>query len=389
MNNHEVAEEMMEGTASSSPAVLAEAMRAEVVESRHLGHVVVVDGEGDLVASLGDPSLMAYLRSAAKPFQAIPLLTSGAAERFGFTDREVALACGSHGGEPMHVETVFSMLGKIGLNPSALQCGLHEPYDPAAKQALKEEGEQPSLLHNNCSGKHAGMLALAIHLGADVESYLELGHPVQHRILETIAAFAGVPEKEIIAGPDGCGVPTFAVPLQAMARMFAHLVRPPEHMAVEIKQACDHIVRAMMAHPEMVAGTAEGESLDTGLMQSKPGAFVSKEGAEGVFAAAILPGDAWPSGLGIVVNVEDGDLGRRARGPIAVELLRQLGLLEGADENRLEPYVTIPLTNHLEEIVGEVRPSFRLPLTRDLSEAVSPGASESENGVGSTTPVLE
>src|SRR5918911_4219839 len=148
-----------------SAPVLVEVTRGEIVESRHRGHIVAVDGAGNLIAQLGVPETLTYLRSSAKPFQAIPLVESGAADRFGFTEKEIALACGSHYGEAIHTETVASMLSKIGLDASALQCGAHEPLNPEAARVLRERGEPPTALHNNCSGKHSGMLALAVHLG--------------------------------------------------------------------------------------------------------------------------------------------------------------------------------------------------------------------------------
>ena len=150
---------------------LVEVKRGSITESRHRGHIVVVDPDGNIIASLGAPENVTYLRSSAKPFQALPLLISGAAERFGFTDREVALACGSHNGEPIHTELAASMLRKIGLGPEALHCGAHEPYGVEAALELRTRGEQPNVLHNNCSGKHAGMLALALHLEAPIDNY--------------------------------------------------------------------------------------------------------------------------------------------------------------------------------------------------------------------------
>src|SRR6476620_13699 len=158
---------------------LVEVRRGSITESRHRGHIVAVEPDGNIVASLGAPHNVTFLRSSAKPFQALPLLLTGAADHFGFTEREVALACASHNGEPIHTEVAASMLKKIGLGPEALKCGVHEPYSVAEANKLKEKGEQPNVLQNNCSGKHAGMLALALHLGAPIETYDEATNPVQ------------------------------------------------------------------------------------------------------------------------------------------------------------------------------------------------------------------
>src|SRR5204862_3607225 len=157
---------------------LVEVRRGGLTESRHRGHIVAAEPDGKIVASLGSPQTVTFLRSSSKPFQALPVLVSGAADRFGFTDREVAIACASHNGEPIHTELVASMLRKIGLGPEALKCGIHEPYSAEVARELRERGEAPTVLHNNCSGKHAGMLAVALHLGAPIETYYKPEHPV-------------------------------------------------------------------------------------------------------------------------------------------------------------------------------------------------------------------
>src|SRR5918997_3987597 len=174
------------------PAPLVEVWRGGVVESRHRGHVAAVDGEGRLVARLGEPETVTYLRSSAKPHQAVPLVASGAADRFGLTQPEIAVACGSHSGQPVHEETVAAMLRKIGLGESALKCGAHEPFDRETALGMRRRNEPPRVLQNNCSGKHTGMLALALHLGATVETYDQPENPVQQTILETVARFSGL-----------------------------------------------------------------------------------------------------------------------------------------------------------------------------------------------------
>src|SRR5438045_903097 len=220
-----------------APALLVEVRRGRIVESRHRGHVVACEPAGQEVARLGAPEMVTYLRSSAKPFQSMPLVAAGAAERFGFTAREVAIACGSHSGEPVHEATVAGMLSKIGLDESALKCGVHEPFNREVANAMRERGEPFRVLQNNCSGKHAGLLALALHLGAPIETYDQLDNPVQQAIAEIVAQFAGVARAELAIGVDGCGVPVFGVSVAAMALMYARLVVPSADYAEATRAA--------------------------------------------------------------------------------------------------------------------------------------------------------
>src|SRR5687768_2159861 len=196
---------------------LVEVKRGSITESRHRGHIVAVEPDGTIVASLGFPPTVTFPRSSAKPFQALPLLVTGAADRFGFTDREVALACGSHNGEPIHTELAASMLRKIGLGPEALKCGTHEPYGAEAALELRSRREQPNALHNNCSGKHAGMLAVAVHLDAAIENYDSPENPVQKAIADAMSKFSDVAVTDMVVGVDGCGAPIFGITMKAMA----------------------------------------------------------------------------------------------------------------------------------------------------------------------------
>src|SRR5215210_3694346 len=214
----------MRAEESSGPAPLVEVTRGTITESCHRGHVVAVAGDGRVVACLGTPEKVTYPRSASKPHQAIPLVSSGAADHFRLDEREIAIACGSHSGEPMHTEVVARMLRKIGLDESALKCGAHEPYSKKTAKELRERGERPGPLHNNCSGKHAGMLALALHLGAPVEGYDDPSGPVQRAVGRVIEQFSDTPLKDMAVGTDGCGVPSFGVAVRAMAVMAARLV---------------------------------------------------------------------------------------------------------------------------------------------------------------------
>jgi L-asparaginase II len=336
---------------------LVEVKRGSITESRHRGHIVAVEPGGTIVASLGFPQYVTFLRSSAKPFQALPLLVSGAADRFGFTDREVALACGSHNGEPMHTELAASMLRKIGLGPEALKCGAHEPYGAEAALELRSRGEEPNVLHNNCSGKHAGMLAVAIHLGAPTENYDSPENPVQKAIADTVAQFSGVPVTDMAVGVDGCGAPIFGITVNAMALAYARLVSPPTNFDQATRDACERVVRVMSAYPELIGGTSD--RLDTELMRAAPGRLISKVGADGVYTAGVLPCEEWPQGLGLALKIEDGD-DKRARPPVAIESLRQLGVLRDESLEAVSRFAFFPVRNRRGDLVGEVTASFKL-----------------------------
>jgi L-asparaginase II len=336
---------------------LVEVKRGSITESRHRGHIVVIEPDGNVVALLGAPHDVTFLRSSAKPFQALPLLVSGAAERFGFTDREVALACGSHNGEPIHTELAASMLRKIGLGPEALKCGAHEPYSPEIAQALRDSGEQPNALHNNCSGKHAGMLAVAVHLGAAIDNYVSPENPVQKLIIESVSQFSGVAVTDMAVGVDGCAAPIFGITIKAMALAYARLVSPPASFDKSVRDACKRITRVMNAYPELIGGTSD--RLDTEIMRAAPRRLISKVGAEGVYTAGINPCEEWPRGLGLALKIEDGD-DKRARPTVVIESLRQLGVLRDESLEAMTKYAFFPVKNRRGDSVGEIRASFRL-----------------------------
>ncbi|HXD32771.1 MAG TPA: asparaginase [Pyrinomonadaceae bacterium] len=347
----------MDHSAVPAAAQLVEVNRGQITESRHRGHIAAVDGEGNLIASAGDPDSITYLRSSAKPFQTIPLLTSGAADRFGFTEQEVALACASHSGEPIHVELAAAMLNKIGLEPSALKCGVHEPFSAAETRKLREQGKPPNVLQNNCSGKHAGMLAQALHLNAPAETYDDPVNPVQVAIREVIGKFCGcADDNELAVGVDGCGVPVFGMAMTTMARMYARLVCPA-NFDERTTVACKRIVAAMTSYPELIGGTSE--RLDTEIMKAGGGRLISKVGAEGVYTVGVLPCEEWPSGLGLSLKIEDGD-DSRARPTVVIEALRQLGVLREESLSAVQQFARFPVKNRRGDVVGEVRPAFTL-----------------------------
>ena len=338
--------------------ILATAIRGETVESIHRGHLIIIDGDCEIVAQIGNPETITFWRSSAKPFQALPFILSGAATHFGFSEKEIALACGSHSGEDYHIETAERMLERAGFGEADLHCGAHLPFDEKTAEQMICSGEKPNQLFNNCSGKHAAMLALAKHIGANVETYEQLENPVQQKVLEVVSVFTDTPENEIKIGIDGCALPNFALPISAMASAFARLVFPPKSFDDKLRDACRQTVSAMMDFPEMIGGTRR---LDTLIMQAAPGKIVSKIGAEGVYLAGVLPNEKWKKGLGIAFKIEDGD-DQRARAVVAIEILRQVGILNESNDEKLREYSPIIIKNRRDDIVGEIVHNFTLKL---------------------------
>ena len=336
-----------------SSEILAKVIRGETVESIHRGHLIVVDGEGETLFASGNPETITFWRSSAKSIQAVPFLKNGAAEAFGFSEKEIALVCGSHSGEEIHVRTAAQMLDKINLSEADLRCGIHLPFDEKRHEEMIKSGEQPNQLHNNCSGKHAAMLAFAKHAGADLQTYHSLENPVQQAILDCVTEFSDVSRDEIKIGIDGCAAPNFALPIRAMALSFARLVLPPKSFDDETREACRRIVSATISYPEMIGGSGR---LDTLIIQAAPGKLVSKIGAEGVYSAGVLPSPRWKTGLGIAFKIEDGD-DKRARAVVLIELLRQLDIF---DAETLKEFSPLAIKNRRDDTVGSVEASFRI-----------------------------
>lgn len=329
------------------PVILANVIRGETVESVHRGSIIAIDGHGEKILNLGSPETVTFFRSACKPFQAMPFVTSGACDAFGYSEEEVALACASHSGEQRHVRIAQLMLERAGLTEAHLRCGSHLPFNEKESERMLRAGEHPTQLHNNCSGKHAAMLATAKHIGADLATYDSLENPLQQEILKVIAQFSEMPVKKIKTGVDGCAAPNFALPLAAMAKSFMNFISPPEGFDDGVRSACRRLVSAMTNFPELIGGV---ERLDTMLMAAAPGKIISKVGADGVWLCAVLPDEKWPSGLSIALKIEDGD-DRRARPVVAVELLRQLGVLLPDDLAEVSPML---MKNRRGDVVGRV-----------------------------------
>ena len=321
--------------------VLVEITRGDLVESIHRGSVAVVDAKGGERLILGDVDSPVYSRSALKPVQAIPLIESGAAEAFRLDDEDIALACASHSGEPMHTKRVAAWLSRIGCTVADFACGPHRPVHEATATAMIRSGEKWTSLHNNCSGKHAGFMTDARHMGVAVKGYEQHDHPVQQRVEQTLKEMAGL-TGELPWGIDGCTVPNFAVPLRALARAMASIADPSGCPPARA-EAARRVVRAMTAYPELVAGTGRPCTL---MMRDNPRLAV-KTGAEGVYVA-IIP----ELGLGAAVKIDDG-AGRAAETAIAALLIR-LGVLprNGAAASAL---AHAPVPNTRGVIVGERR----------------------------------
>ncbi|MGI8812464.1 MAG: asparaginase [Pyrinomonadaceae bacterium] len=334
------------------PPILAEVIRGDTVESVHRGHVSVINGLGLEIASIGDPSIVTFFRSSAKPFQALPFILSGAADELGFTDDEIAMACASHSGEKMHTSIVANMLERLKLSEKDLRCGVHMPFYEKEAERMLKVGETPTQLHNNCSGKHAAMLAMAKQMGADISNYESPFNPVQKAILRSVSNFSGIPIGDIKCAVDGCAAPNFAISVSAMAQSFANLVNPAR-FDEDIQNACKRIVDAMIKYPKLIGGT---ERLDTMLMEAAPGKIVSKVGADGVWLCGVLPSEKYPTGLGIALKIEDGD-DLNSRPVVAIELLRQLGLFAPDTLPDLSP---MPIKNRRGDNVGEIAAVLKL-----------------------------
>jgi L-asparaginase II len=330
---------------SSSDPILVEVLRGEMVESRHCGAYAVVDAAGGVVLARGDVEHPVYARSAIKPLQALPLVETGAAARYGLSRKEIALACASHNGTPAVVDAVEAWLNRIGLSRDDLECGADPPIDSSAAQALVRAGQSPSALHNNCSGKHAGFLTTASHCGEPTRGYIGAQHPVQRRVLATLSFMTGLDLERAPHGTDGCGIPVIGIPLKAMARAMARLA-DPAGLAAERAAAAGRILEAMAAEFLIVAGasrfTREVMRVAAAMVRLKPG-------AEGVSCAA-LP----QHGLGIALKVDDG-AGRAADVAMGALLVR-LGMLDPAQASAIEAVLRPPVKNVVGLTVGELRP---------------------------------
>jgi len=333
------------------PPVAVLVRRGARVESQHRVAYAVADGDGRLLAAAGDVEREVFPRSAIKPLQALALVESGAADRFAVSERELALACASHSGEPEHIALVRAWLARLGVDPAAFECGAHPPLHTPSAQRLAAARRPPERVHNNCSGKHAGMITIARHLGAPIAGYSRADHPVQRLIGEVLCDLAGL---AALPAPaiDGCGVPTWPIPINRLATALARFAHPVGLPATRA-DACARLQAAMLAHPHLVAGT---DRACTEIMTVAPDVLV-KTGAEGVYAACLLK-----RRLGLVLKVEDG-AGRAA--PVALlALLRALGALDAKAAAALAGRMQPELRNHAGVVVGRIEPAVGWPALR-------------------------
>lgn len=331
------------------PEILITRSRGPVVECVHYGDVAVLDSSGDLIAVCGDPDTYTYFRSSAKPIQALNLIISGAAERFGIYDKELALVCASHYSEDEHLDTARSILAKAGLDESHLRCGKARSIKPEIAFAQSEQGILPQRIKSDCSGKHSGMLATCVHKGYALDSYLDPEHPLQKEIIAILSEVCDYPIERISIGVDGCGVPVFALPIRNMALAYARFA-VPERLPAPYREASKRIFRAMNAHPEMVSGTG---GFCTALMKATGGRMIGKVGAMGVYTIGIKD-----SGLGIALKIADGTPGMAQ--VAAMQVLSELGLLSEDEYRVLEPFHHPPVLNDEGSVVGEVKAVFSL-----------------------------
>ncbi len=327
--------------------------RGDRRESCHYGSLAVVDKDINLIASAGEPKTLTFWRSAAKPVQLLPVLTSGAAEHFGFTDEELAVMMASHSGEKCHRNQVKSILEKIGADKEDLTCGTHSPINKEARKNLYRNQAQPDVLHNNCSGKHAAMLSLCAYHDWSWKNYQQLEHPLQQLLLDYISRMSGYPRSKINTGIDGCGVIVYYIPLKNMAAAYARMINPVD-LSEDLAAACSRLVSVMSKHPRLVAGSKRfNTELLAGYSQKE---IMAKTGAEGIFCFAHR------SGWGAALKIYDGN--KRAIPPLVLESLAKLAKLNPASREGLEKYIRPVIKNHRDDEVGHIQSELNLKIMR-------------------------
>ena len=334
---------------------LIEVIRGKTVESVHYGSFAVAFSDGRQPIIIGNNTDHFFLRSSAKPFQALAFLENGGAEHFGLAENEIAIICSSHSGTDEHMRVLKQLQNKVEINEETLQCGLHPPLHQDTAKRMLTNGEALHNNRHNCSGKHTAMLAYAKMIGASMQTYLSPTHPVQQAILETFAEMCAFPLKLIQHGIDGCSAPVFAIPLSNAAQGYARLSDPRE-LRDGRKEACHMITRSMSAHPILVGGP---DRFDTNLIAYAQGGLIAKEGAEGYMAVSILPQKTRnDQGIGICLKISDGDPNRRAASLACLTILQQIGSISS---HMSESFQNLRVNNNWRGIeVGELRPSDHL-----------------------------
>lgn len=350
----------------SVPQPLLELIRGSIVESRHLGSIAIVDSNGTLLHSYGDPYTVAFLRSSAKPFQCLPFVEQGGVEFFGFTESELAISCASHETSQLHLDIVHSLQLKIGLDENQLLCGPHLPSDAKKLKEVIQQNIKPTPNFNNCSGKHTMMLAFAKMRGLSLDDYLDMKHPIQVDILNTISEMCMIDKNKIELGVDGCSAINFAMPLYNAALGMARFCDVNE-LTTSRAVACNKIISAMLAHPEMISNYGE---FDCELMKASNNKVITKRGAEGFQIIGIMPNVINKHGVGIAFKVEDGDSSgindnlvssSRVRPAVTLEILRQLNVLDDSELKSLSNFGPQKvLKNYAGLITGASKPIFEL-----------------------------
>ncbi|HLV10035.1 MAG TPA: asparaginase [Halanaerobiales bacterium] len=325
---------------------LVNVYRGDLVESVHYGKIVVVNTDGETLASTGNKEMLTYWRSAAKPFQAMAVILSGAATEFQISEQELAVISSSHSGEEEHIKIVRGILKKIGLTENDLKCGIHPPYYKPAARSIYKRGIKPGPIYNNCSGKHAGILSICKKMGWDIEDYNNPEHPVQQLMLKIVADVTDYPKQKINIGIDGCGVVVFGLPLERMAYAFSRLANP-DSLPEKYTEAARKIATAIRKHPYLIAGT---NRFNTGLLELAGEKLIAKSGAEGIFCLGVY-GD-----IGMAVKIADGN--KRAVPPVIVETLSRLKVLNRGEIAELKEYHNPELRNNHRSVVGKIKPVF-------------------------------
>ncbi len=329
--------------------ILLKVTRGGRTENIHCGDIAVVDYNKKLIKYVGNPYKRTFIRSSAKPLQAMAVVESGAYEAYGLNPSELAVMCSSHYAEPFHIDAVSSIFSKIGLTEDSLLLGKTYSLNEEVTQTLCRAGKNKQRIFNNCSGKHAGMLAISEHKKYDLKTYDLLDHPVQQMMLETVADLSEIKTDDIGIGTDGCGVPVFELPLFNMALSYAKLANTSV-LEGSRKKAADLVVKSMKSYPQMVAGTG---GFCSELMAQSNGKVIGKLGAEAVYCVGLLE-----KGIGIAVKIEDGNV--KVLSSVVMEVLKQLDVLDVAEMKALESFHIKENINTKNEKVGEIRPVFTL-----------------------------
>jgi len=330
--------------------ILINICRGNLIENIYRGDISIVDKKGKSIFLVGDSEKITYWRSAAKPIQALPVIYSGAADKYKLTDKEIVIMASSHSGEQKHVKLIYNILDKIGLDEGNLLCGAHPAFHKPTAEPLAQNKIYTKSIYNPCSGKHVAQLTLCQYYGWKINDYYKLKHPVQQIILETIAKVTGYPKKEIYLGIDNCGVPVFGLPIKNMSYAYTRIANW-ELLPLEYQQSAKRIFLSMIKYPEIVGGT---DRFDTDLIRISEGKLLAKSGADGVFCIGVRN----ENGIGITVKMESGNM--KFLPLVVIRILDQLKILPKEKLNQLKKYCPLWLKNYRNEKVGKFISDFEL-----------------------------